>query len=54
MTPEDRERMDILVEEILGNPKLCHMIQHSFMKARFEKINCRYLGLCGDECSCQR
>jgi len=39
MTPEQRERMDILAEVILDNPKLCHIIQHSVMKARFERIN---------------
>ncbi len=39
MTPEDKERIDFLAEVILDNPKLCHLIQHSFMKVRFEKIN---------------
>ena len=44
----------MVIHIIQTDPKIRHLIEMIAAKARFERVNCRYLGLCGDECSCQK
>ena len=39
LTPHQKELMEIVVEVIQDDPKLCHLLQHAMMKGRFARIN---------------